>query len=272
MARIRTIKPEFFRHEGLFEAERESKLPLRVAFVGLWTASDREGRFNWRPRQLKLDCLPYDDVDFSRVLDALLTRGFIVKYAENSELYGFIPSWPAHQFVNNREAASTLPPPSDSSIESATLTREARVDDVAARADGNCVKGKERKGKERKGKEGERNKDASPTAPSDVDPQVWADWKANRKTKKAAVTSTVLNAIREEAAKAGISFERALQVSCKKNWVGFEAAWYSEKKINGSHSKQSELEQRNQEASNTWLRGKKDEPEIFDAIATERQG
>ena len=73
VARIRTIKPEFFRHAGLFDLEQETGLPLRVAFAGLWTAADREGRFAWKPRELKLDCLPFDLVDFSRVLDALST-------------------------------------------------------------------------------------------------------------------------------------------------------------------------------------------------------
>ena len=48
MARIRTIKPEFFRHEALYEAEHETGLPLRVAYAGLWTAADREGRFQWK--------------------------------------------------------------------------------------------------------------------------------------------------------------------------------------------------------------------------------
>ena len=79
--RIRTIKPEFFTHEALFEAELEFGLPLRIAFVGLWCCADREGRFKWEPRRLGVQILPYDQCDFSRVLDALLTRGFIVKYA-----------------------------------------------------------------------------------------------------------------------------------------------------------------------------------------------
>lgn len=79
--RIRTIKPEFFLHVGLFQAEKESGLPLRVAFAGLWGAADREGRFKWEPMKLKVQILPYDDVDFSRVLDALSTRGFLVRYA-----------------------------------------------------------------------------------------------------------------------------------------------------------------------------------------------
>jgi hypothetical protein len=131
MARIRTIKPEFFRHEGLYEAEIESGLPLRVAFAALWTVADREGRFKWRPRELKLDCLPYDDVDFSRVLDALGTRGLIVQYEVDGESLGWIPTFSKHQVVNTRERASALPPPNNTNKDN-TLTREAPVE-VAGR-------------------------------------------------------------------------------------------------------------------------------------------
>lgn len=113
MARIRTIKPEFFRHEGLFDAERKSGLPLRVAFAGLWTVADREGRFRWRPRQLKLDVLPFDDADFDQVLEALVAAGFVERYTVAGEDYGYIPSWHKHQVINNRESASVLPAPED---------------------------------------------------------------------------------------------------------------------------------------------------------------
>jgi hypothetical protein len=123
MARIRTIKPSFFRHEAIFEAEQETGLPLRLAFVGLWTAADRDGRFRWQPRALKLDCLPYDNVDFSRVLDALASRGLIVRYEVDGTEYGYIPSWHKHQVINNREMASDLPDPNETN----TLTREPRV-------------------------------------------------------------------------------------------------------------------------------------------------
>src|SRR5215472_11092035 len=109
MGRIRTVKPELFQHCGLFDAEAESDLPLRLAFIGLFTCCDREGRFRWRPRQLKLDILPYDTVDFARVLDALAERCFIVKYEVDGEVYGCIPSWNKHQCINNKEMGSELP-------------------------------------------------------------------------------------------------------------------------------------------------------------------
>jgi len=114
--RIRTIKPEFFNHEGIFDAEHETKLPLRLAFIGLWCAADREGRFKWESRRLKTQIMPYDSCDFSRVLDALTTRGFIVKYATESGEYGCIPSFNRHQVINNRERDSELPEPNDDNL------------------------------------------------------------------------------------------------------------------------------------------------------------
>lgn len=121
--RIRTIKPEFFLHFDLWEAEREAQLPLRVAFAGLWCAADRRGRFKWRPQELKARILPYDDCDFSRVLHALTTRGFLVRYASNGTDFGWIPSFETHQVINNRERESILPNPCDAT----SSTRDPRV-------------------------------------------------------------------------------------------------------------------------------------------------
>lgn len=109
--RIRSVKPEFFKHAELFDAEKEFKLPLRLAFEGLWGASDREGRFKWRPRQLKTDILPYDDLDFGDVLNALEKTNFIVRYEADGKTLGYIPSFSEHQCINVREAKSILPEP-----------------------------------------------------------------------------------------------------------------------------------------------------------------
>ena len=130
MARIRTIKPEFFEHYDLWKAETEEGLPLRVAFAGLWTICDREGRFRWEPPRLKIKTLPYDDVDFSRVLHALTTRGFVVRYRVNDCEYAYIPSFTRHQVINNKERASELPNPNDCE----GLTRASRVDDACPTA------------------------------------------------------------------------------------------------------------------------------------------
>lgn len=143
--RIRTIKPDFFFHDGLFALERETSLPVRVAYIGLWCAADREGRFPWEPMRLGAQILPYDGVNFSRVMDALKSRGFIVEYTSGSRVFGVIPSFKIHQIVNNKERDSVIPEPPPSLILSgvdAKATREDRDED-ACRKEG---KGTEQKG------------------------------------------------------------------------------------------------------------------------------
>lgn len=143
MGRIRTIKPEFFLHEGLFDLEEETGLPVRLAFAGLWCQADREGRFRWSARRLKTQILPYDSHDFSRVLDALTTRDFIRKYAVNGEFFGVIPGFSEHQVINNREKDSSLPDPSSGAACDASVTREPREGHAPS------VEGKGREGKGR---------------------------------------------------------------------------------------------------------------------------
>ena len=122
MARIRTIKPEFFRHHDLWSAERESGLPLRVAYIGLWCVVDSEGRFKWRPAELKVQVLPYDQLDFEAVLDALVRHGFVRRYAVDGATYGLVPSFVKHQIIS-REKVSTLPGP----VMEDSMTRQGQV-------------------------------------------------------------------------------------------------------------------------------------------------
>ena len=153
--RIRTIKPEFFTHDRLFEAEVDHKLPLRIAFAGLWCAADREGRFKWEPRRLGVQILPYDKLDFSRVLHALTTRGFVVKYATETGEFGWIPGFSRHQVVNNKERKSELPEPILDKDSNACPTREPRDTDACH---------KEGKGKEH-GKEQGTGKECGEATP-----------------------------------------------------------------------------------------------------------
>ena len=111
MQRIRTVKPELFHHEHLYDAEVAAGLPLRLAFVGLWTTADREGRFLWRPRTLKGAILPFDRCDFEDVLNTLEAAGFIGKYEVEGETYGLVFNFVHHQRIDHREKASKLPPP-----------------------------------------------------------------------------------------------------------------------------------------------------------------
>lgn len=124
MARIRTVKPVLFRHTDLFKAEQSSGLPLRLVFIGLFTCADREGRFRWRPQELKLDVLPYDEVNLDEALTALARYGFILKYRVGHEYFGCIPTWHQHQCINKRESVSQLPAPPQREVNPALLEAE----------------------------------------------------------------------------------------------------------------------------------------------------
>lgn len=72
---------------------------------------------------------------------------------------------------------------------------------------------------------GRRSRAVEVPRPEDVSEQVWSDWLALRKSKRAAVSATVLAEARSEAAKAGISLERFLTIWCLRGTQGLMAEW-----------------------------------------------
>lgn len=108
MARIRSIKPEFFRHNGLAELP-----PLhRLLFQGLWTLADREGRLQDRPSRIKIETLPYDTCDVDTMLNDLVSHPdrFIVRYKVCGEKFIQIVNFLLHQRPHHKEPKSFIPP------------------------------------------------------------------------------------------------------------------------------------------------------------------
>lgn len=68
------------------------------------------------------------------------------------------------------------------------------------------------------------------TRPDDVDEEVWADYMAIRKAKRAPITQTALSRIRSEAAKAGVTMQQALETCCERGWQSFRADWIANTK------------------------------------------
>ena len=105
MARIRTIKPEFFRHEQLQDAEIANPgAYVMLVFAGLWGHCDSKGRFEWRPRQLKLDILPFLDFQMAKTLEILCDIGMVKHYTIDGKEYGEIASFEKHQRITGKEA------------------------------------------------------------------------------------------------------------------------------------------------------------------------
>jgi hypothetical protein len=224
------VKPEALLDEELWDLEQETGWPIYRAFQGLWMFSDREGRFEWRPRALKPGILPYWDGDFSRVLDALATRGFVAKYVCENVYYGVIPTFPRHQVINNRERESELPEPLQYIDCDACLTRDPRDEDAGKE------EGKGREGnKEGNGTRNKRVDDALPLPFHSADFKLfWSNWEQHRKEKKAKLTPTARNQQLEKLKDMGEHRAiAALKHSLANGWTGiFEP---ERGKPNGQH-------------------------------------
>ena len=105
MARIRTVKPDFFRHEDLqgLEVSNPQKYPMFV-FAGLWCHSDKNGVFEWKPRTLKLDILPFLPFEMIDTLELLISANQILKFEIEGKEYGIIPTFRKHQRINGKES------------------------------------------------------------------------------------------------------------------------------------------------------------------------
>lgn len=137
MARIRTIKPEFFTSEDIVGLS-----PLaRLLYIAFWCESDREGRLVWKPKTFKMRYFPGDKCDIENLCNEILDAGLVVQYGE---CYAYIPTFHSHQHINPRESQTQLPSPDIDAI----VTRASRVSDAQVGREG---KGSEGNDKEPKG-------------------------------------------------------------------------------------------------------------------------
>lgn len=105
MARARNIKPGFFKNEELANLSFEA----RLFFIGLWTLADREGRLEDRPKRMKMELFPADNVDVEGCLTALEGGKFIHRYQVGESKYIQILNFVKHQNPHHKEAPSTIP-------------------------------------------------------------------------------------------------------------------------------------------------------------------
>lgn len=146
MARIRTIKPEFFTSLTIAD------LPLtaRLTFIGLWTQSDDQGRSVADARLIKAAIWPLDDrttADVELDLKILTEASLIAHYKVGNRRYFQVRGWAEHQKIN-RPSTSKLPAVEDGEIVPLTCTDRSSLN-----PHGNLMEDspQERKGKEGKG-------------------------------------------------------------------------------------------------------------------------
>ena len=114
MARARNIKPGFFKNEELVNLPYE----VRLFFIGLWTLADRDGRLEDRPKKIKMELFPADNVDIEACLNSLAKAKFIIRYEVAESKYIQVVNFLKHQNPHHKETPSTIPKPEASLVQS----------------------------------------------------------------------------------------------------------------------------------------------------------
>lgn len=158
MARIRTIKPEFFTSLTIADLTPEQ----RLTFIGLWTHADDAGRCVDDARLIKAAIWPLDDrtaADIEIDLKALTESSLITRYTLNRKRYIAVTGWDEHQRIN-RPTPSKLPAPEEG---------DPTPPDPVTRHDSDSLNThahlSEDSRQERKGKEGNREGKGNPPTP-----------------------------------------------------------------------------------------------------------
>lgn len=105
MARIRSVKPDFFTDDKINELNPAT----RLFFIGLWTQADRYGRLLDRPKHLRIKLLPCDRLDGGKMIQSLETEGLIIRYKIEAEKYIQIVNFELHQRPHHTETGSNIP-------------------------------------------------------------------------------------------------------------------------------------------------------------------
>lgn len=220
--------------EGILDSDRINQLdwPEEVFYRRLMSKVDDYGLFDARPAILRTTLYPLKvdrvrEADISRWIAACVKAGVLALYSHGGKPYGQmldtkwqarsepkhpLPPWGKGERPHASANNCLQPNAGESSGEQpqAPVTVFGGVD---------VDEGGDEKKPPRK------RAAPPPPAPEGVSEQVWADWTALRKAKRAPITDTVLTEAMREAEKAGMTLERFLTVWCARGSQGLQADW-----------------------------------------------
>ena len=101
MARIRTIKPDFWTDEKIGKIS----IPARLLFIGTWNFSDDSGQLRWTPAYIKAQIFAYnEEISLAMVrtwMAELEQIGVVEPYrSESDESLAIVKKFLKHQVIN----------------------------------------------------------------------------------------------------------------------------------------------------------------------------
>ena len=167
MARIRTIKPEFW------EDEKIGRLPIpcRLFFIGCWNFADDFGCIKGNAALLKSQIFPYDEnlrvSEVKKWIDALVDARMLIPIIHAEESYYYIRTFRSHQIIDKRYDKSYIGKEIITDLINNAL-RKHHVDTTSTHSE-HRVDTQEEKEKEKE-KEEKRDTDVSPEKKKPINP------------------------------------------------------------------------------------------------------
>jgi len=124
MARIRTIKPDFFNSTDIISVPH----PCRLMFLGMLVYADDAGNGNADPVQLKTRIFPADRCGWRRVRrwrDRLTKAGLIKIYQHGGAEYYHMLNFHKHQRINRPTPPQYPPYPDESEAQEKSLNEDS---------------------------------------------------------------------------------------------------------------------------------------------------
>lgn len=274
MARARNIKPSFFTNDELSDLE-----PLaRLLFIGMWTIADFRGCFEYKPKRIKVQLLPYDDCDVEELAINLDKSGFISIYSVQGQTYVKVLNFNKHQnpHKNEKEKGSSIPDINEADFFICEKLNE--VNDL-----GNIENNRDKNGTTHDKNETDRadslnlipsilNPDSLNTdtrnhetfvSSSDkpkrfcfktsllnlnCDSKLVDAFMAVRKTKKATNTEKAFELFIKKCSQSDLTLDQILEICIERDWKGFDATWLkNQTAFNQPSNRMQEIEQLRQE-------------------------
>lgn len=270
MARARNIKPQFFTNDEL------SELPplARLLFIGLWTIADFKGCFEYKPKRLKVQLLPYDDCDIEQLVSALEKSRFISIYSVQGQTFGKVLNFNKHQnpHKNEKEKGSDIPDIYQNDAENVMFSDS--LEDIEINHDQN--------GSDPADSLNLIPDSCSPITdtPVSVSPKFVfkselkklgvseeqaSEFMQVRKAKKAVNTKNAFEMLIAESQKANLSLDQAIDYCLKRQnpWGAFKAAWYVNEQIENQNPNQHTFQTAAQKTASEHNRWRQAEQQAF---------
>lgn len=270
MARARNIKPQFFTNDEL------SELPplARLLFIGLWTIADFKGCFEYKPKRLKVQLLPYDDCDIEQLVSALEKSRFISIYSVQGQTFGKVLNFNKHQnpHKNEKEKGSDIPDIYQNDAENVMFSDN--LEDIEINHDQN--------GSDPADSLNLIPDSCSPITdtPVSVSPKFVfkselkklgvseeqaSEFMQVRKAKKAVNTKNAFEMLIAESQKAKLSLDQAIDYCLKRQnpWGAFKAAWYVNEQIENQNPNQHTFQTAAQKTASEHNRWRQAEQQAF---------